>query len=144
LARAVRADKTALAGIATTLRHYLRGEAESRVPIWRMIAAQESAIRARATRLAAALEQDGIVADVAPVQATVGGGSLPGETLPSWAVVLSPAAGEGVDTLARRLRLGDPGIFGRIDRDRLLLDLRTVLPEDDEILLRSLRQSLGA
>jgi L-seryl-tRNA(Ser) seleniumtransferase len=144
LARAVRADKTALAGIATTLRHYLRGEAESRVPIWRMIAAPESALRARATRLAAALEQDGIVAEVAPVQATVGGGSLPGETLPSWAVVLSPAAGEGVDMLARRLRLGDPGIFGRIDRDQLLLDLRTVLPEDDEILLRSLRQSLGA
>ena len=144
LARAVRADKTALAGIATTLRHYLCGEAESRVPIWRMIAAPESAIRARATRLAAELRLDGVAAEVEPVQATVGGGSLPGETLPSSAVVLSSAAGEGVDTLARRLRLGDPGIFGRIDRDRLLLDLRTVLPEDDEPLLRSLRQSLGA
>jgi L-seryl-tRNA(Ser) seleniumtransferase len=143
LARAVRADKTALAGIAATLRHYLRGEAESRVPIWRMIAAPESAIRARATRLAAALGEDGLPAGVEPADATVGGGSLPGETLPSWAVVLSPAVGEGVDTLARRLRLGDPGIFGRIDRGRLLLDLRTVLPEEDESLLRSLRQTLG-
>jgi L-seryl-tRNA(Ser) seleniumtransferase len=57
---------------------------------------------------------------------------------------LSSVDGEGVDTLARRLRLGDPGIFGRIDRDRLLLDLRTILPEQDEILLRSLQQSLGA
>ena len=144
LARAVRADKTALAGIATTLRHYLGGEAESRVPIWRMIAEPESAIRVRATHLAAALEQDGLAADVEPVHATVGGGSLPGETIPSWAVVLSPAVGEGVDTLARRLRLGDPGVFGRVDRDRLVLDLRTVLPEEDEILLRSLRHSLGA
>src|SRR5215208_2341664 len=143
LARAVRADKTCLAGIATTLRHYLRGEAESHVPIWRMIAAPEDAIRARATALAAALAQDGTGADVEPVQATIGGGSLPGETIPSWAVVLSPAVDEGVDALARRLRLGDPGIFGRIDQDRLLLDLRTVLPEDDEILLRSLRHSLG-
>jgi L-seryl-tRNA(Ser) seleniumtransferase len=89
LARAVRADKTTLAGIATTLRHYAQGEAESRVPVWRMI-------------------------------------------------------GEGVDRLARRLRLGDPGIFGRIDRDRLLLDLRTVLPEEDETLMRSLRRSLDA
>ena len=97
-----------------------------------------------AARLAAALGQDGRAAGVESVQATVGGGSLPGETLPSWAVVLSPADGEGVDTLARRLRLGNPGIFGRIDRDRLLLDLRTVLPEDDEILLRSLRRSLSA
>jgi L-seryl-tRNA(Ser) seleniumtransferase len=143
LARAVRADKTALAGIAATLRHYLRGEAESRVPIWRMIAAPESEIRARVTRLAAALGQGDLSAGVEPVQSTIGGGSLPGETLPSWAVVLSPAVGEGVDTLARRLRLGDPGIFGRIDRDRLLLDFRTVLPEEDEILLRSLRRSLG-
>jgi L-seryl-tRNA(Ser) seleniumtransferase len=140
----VRADKTALAGIAATLGHYLRGEAESHVPIWRMIATPESEIRTRATRLAAALDQSPFSAGVESVQSTVGGGSLPGETLPSWAVVLSPAIGEGVDTLARRLRLGDPGIFGRIDRDRLLLDVRTVLPEEDEILLRSLRNSLGA
>jgi L-seryl-tRNA(Ser) seleniumtransferase len=143
LARAVRADKTSLAGIATTLRHYLRGEAESRVPIWRMIAAPTDAIQARATALAAALAQDCVGAGVEPVQATVGGGSLPGETLPSWAVVMSPVAGEGIDALARRLRLGDPGIFARIDQNRLLLDLRTVLPEHDEILLRSLRHSLG-
>jgi L-seryl-tRNA(Ser) seleniumtransferase len=143
LARAVRADKTVLAGIAATLRHYLRGEAESRIPIWRMIAAPESEIRERVTRLGAALEQDGHAVGVEPVQATVGGGSLPGETLPSWALVLSPADGEAVDALARRLRLGDPGIFGRIDRDRLFLDLRTVLPEDDQMLLRSLRHSLG-
>jgi L-seryl-tRNA(Ser) seleniumtransferase len=144
LARAVRADKTALAGIAATLRHYLRGEAESHVPIWRMISAPESEIQARVSRLATALGQENIVAGVEPAQATIGGGSLPGETLPSWALVLSPTDGEGVDALARSLRLGDPGIFGRIDRDRLLLDLRTVLPEDDEILLRSLRNSLGA
>ena len=83
LARAVRADKTALAGIATTLRHYLRGEAESRVPIWRMIAEPESEIRVRATHLAAALEQDGLAADVEPVHATVGGGSLPARRFPA-------------------------------------------------------------
>ena len=142
LARAVRADKTALAGIAATLRHYLRGEGESHVPIWRMITAPADTIRARAMALAAALAEDGLRAGVEPVQATVGGGSLPGETLSSWAAVLSPAIEEGVDTLAQRLRLGDPGVFGRIDQNRLVLDLRTVLPEDDEILLRSLRHSL--
>jgi L-seryl-tRNA(Ser) seleniumtransferase len=144
LARAVRADKTALAGIAATLRHYLRGEAESHIPIWRMIAAPESEILARVTRLGVALGQDGHVVGVESVQTTVGGGSLPGETLPSWALVLSPVDGEGVDMLARGLRTGNPGIFGRIDQDRLLLDLRTVVPEDDEMLLRSLRQTLEA
>ncbi len=143
LARALRADKSALAGIAATLRQYLRGEAESRIPIWRMIAMPEGEIRARVARLDAVLGQDGLVVGVEPSQATVGGGSLPGETLPSWALVLSPADGEGVDALARRLRLGDPGIFGRIDQDRLLLDLRTVLPEDDQILLRTMRHALG-
>jgi L-seryl-tRNA(Ser) seleniumtransferase len=143
LARAVRADKTALAGIAATLRHYARGEAESRVPVWRMIGAPEGAIKERATRLAADLAQAGLVADVEAVEATIGGGSLPGETLPSWAVVLSSVDGEGIDTLARQLRLGDPGIFGRIDGGRLLLDLRTVFPEEDETMARSLRRSLG-
>jgi L-seryl-tRNA(Ser) seleniumtransferase len=143
LARAVRADKTALAGIAATLRHYARGEAESRVPIWRMIAVPESAIRERADLIAARLQQGGFDASIEAVQATVGGGSLPGETLPSWAIVLNPAVGERVDHLARRLRLGTPGIFGRIDQDRVVLDLRTVLPEEDEALVRSLLRSLG-
>jgi L-seryl-tRNA(Ser) seleniumtransferase len=109
-----------------------------------MIGAPEGAIKARATRLVDELAEAGLTADLEPVQATVGGGSLPGETLLSWAVTLTPALGEGVDRLARRLRLGDPGIFGRIDRDRLLLDLRTVLPEDDETLARSLRRSLSS
>ena len=143
LARAVRADKTALAGIAATLRHYARGEAESRVPVWRMIGTPETAIHERANRLAAVLGHDGMGVVVESVQATVGGGSLPGETIPSWAVVVIPPAGESVDGFARCLRLGNPAIFGRIDRDRLLLDLRTVLPEEDEALTRSLRRALG-
>jgi L-seryl-tRNA(Ser) seleniumtransferase len=141
LARAVRADKTALAGLAATLRHYARGEAEREIPIWRMIAAPTATLRARAERLSADLRG---LADVAAVEtaATVGGGSLPGETLPSWAVAFSPVDG-GVDDLARRLRLGEPAVFGRIERDRVLLDLRTVLPEDDARLLAATRAALG-
>jgi L-seryl-tRNA(Ser) seleniumtransferase len=134
LARAVRADKSTLAGVAATLRHYARGEAEARVPVWRMIAAPEATIRQRAETLAASLRQTGRMIAVEPVDATVGGGSLPGETLPSWALVLHPDDAESIDALARRIRLGDPGVFGRIDRDRLLLDLRTVLPEDDALV----------
>jgi L-seryl-tRNA(Ser) seleniumtransferase len=139
LARAVRADKTTLAGIAATLRHYARGEAESRVPVWRMIAAAESAIRDRAERVCAALRQHGIDVEVEAVASTVGGGSLPGETLPSWAVMLRAGAGEDIEALARRMRLGDPAVFGRIDRDRLLLDMRSVLPEDDGVLEDAVR-----
>jgi L-seryl-tRNA(Ser) seleniumtransferase len=143
LARAVRADKTALAGIAATLRHYARGEAEARVPVWRMIAAPESFIRERAERIAGEARSEGISVAIEATQSTVGGGSLPGETLPSWGIVLCAGRDEGVDGLARRLRLGDPGLFGRIDRDRLVLDLRTVLPEDDTLLIAALRGAAG-
>jgi L-seryl-tRNA(Ser) seleniumtransferase len=141
LARAVRADKTCLAGLAETLRHYARGEAETRIPVWRMIAASEAALRARAERMTQALRAEGVAANTAQAHSTVGGGTLPGETLPSWAVALSSWEEMPVDGLARRLRLGAPGVFGRIEQDRLLLDLRTVLPEDDERLAAAVREA---
>jgi L-seryl-tRNA(Ser) seleniumtransferase len=134
LARAIRADKTTLAGVAATLRHYGRGEAEERIPVWRMIGEDVGELRRRAEAIVGRLSQAGIAATVEAVSATIGGGSLPGEVLPSWAVVLTSGSDEDVDSLARRLRVGDPGVFGRIERDRFYLDLRTVLPEDDEAL----------
>jgi L-seryl-tRNA(Ser) seleniumtransferase len=142
LARAVRADKTCLAGVAATLRHYARGEVETTIPVWRMIAATEDAIRSRAEALRSSLLATGIDISIERVEATVGGGSLPGETLPSWAVVLSASNGDRIDPLARRLRVGHPGVFGRIEQDRLLLDLRTVLPEDDHVLAAAVRQAI--
>jgi L-seryl-tRNA(Ser) seleniumtransferase len=143
LARAVRADKTCLAGIAATLRHYARGEAEAKIPVWRMIATPESTVRARADAIVSRLLTSGIDAMAEYVVATVGGGSLPGEMLPSWAIALRPAPHEPVDDLARKLRLAEPAVFGRIERDRLLLDLRTVLPEDDGALIESLLRNLS-
>ena len=88
------------------------------------------------------LGENGIGADLAETVASVGGGSLPGGTLESWAVALQPAAGDRVDALAQRLRLGStsgtgPGVFGRIEDGRLLLDMRTVLPENDALLTRA-------
>jgi L-seryl-tRNA(Ser) seleniumtransferase len=144
LARAVRIDKTVLAGLAATLWHYLRDEAETEIPVWRMIAAQEDEIRRRAERLVGKLGQSGIRAESVAVASTVGGGSLPGETLPSWSVALPTASGQRVDDLARRLRLGEPGLFGRVDGERVLLDLRTVLPEDDERVLRAVQGAAAA
>ena len=141
LARAVRADKSVLAGIAATLRHYARGEAETRIPVWRMIGTSEAVLRTRAETCAGDLERFGISASLQAVESTIGGGSLPGETLPSWAIVLEEATGERIDSLARRMRLGDPAVFGRIDKDRLLLDLRTVLPEVDAELIRAVRRA---
>ncbi|MBA2595394.1 MAG: L-seryl-tRNA(Sec) selenium transferase, partial [Chloroflexia bacterium] len=141
LARAVRADKTTLAGIAATLRHYARGEAESHIPVWRMIGFSQQAIKDRVDHFARDLNQRGIPVSTEAVASTVGGGSLPGETLPSWALVLGPQCGEGVDDLARRLRLGTPAVFGRIESGHLLIDLRTVSPEDDEQLTHAIHHA---
>ena len=142
LARAVRADKVALAGVAETLRHYLRADAVQYIPVWRMIASSPDALRLRAEAVVPALGRIGVPSDIVATQASVGGGSLPGETLASWAVVLQPTTGSSADVLAQRLRMGSPaatapGVFGRIEDGRVLLDLRTVLPEDDAMLAQA-------
>lgn len=132
LARAIRADKLCLAGLSATLEHYRRGEAVEKIPVWRMIGASPDAIRARAEAWAAE-----VGGDVVPSESTVGGGSLPGETLPTWA--LSPRVDQP-NAAAARLRAHDPPVIARVAHDRLLLDPRTVLPEQDADLLAALRE----
>ena len=141
LARALRIDKLSLAGLVATLLHYVKGEAETEIPIWRMIGLAEADIKARARRWAEGL---GDTASLVEGLSTIGGGSLPGETLPTWLLGLDGRHVEGgPDELARRLRAGDPPIVGRIEDDRLLLDPRTVLPEEDGAFSRAVRQALS-
>ena len=133
LARAIRADKTCLAGLETTLRHYLAGEAETAIPVWRMIAMPASVIGERADAWRAALERLGVAgATTRPARSAVGGGSLPGETLPTHvlAVPLSAVPGGEAEAL-RRLRAGDPPLIARAEDGHLLADPRTVFPDDD-------------
>jgi len=132
LARALRVDKSTLAALQATLLHYLRGEAEAEVPVWRMIAAPTSALEARAAAWAVALAAQGIPAAVIATTSTVGGGSLPGEVLPTRALALAHPA---LDALAAALRQGQPPVVGRIADDHLILDPRTVPPELDAALV---------
>ncbi len=142
LARPLRADKLTLAALHATLLHYLRGEAREAVPIWRMIAATAEQIEARARAVATLA---GAQASVTPGESTVGGGSLPGDTLPTWLVSLDPSGVDGgADELARRLRTGDPAVMARIEDDRVLLDVRTVLPVQDAALAPAIRSALGS
>jgi L-seryl-tRNA(Ser) seleniumtransferase len=151
LARAVRVDKATLAGLQATLWPYLRGEATTQVPVWRMIAMPLAEIDVRARAWAARLGDWGLSATVLDGQSTVGGGSLPGETLPTRLVAVASEGGKkgtrgtggGVEEVARRLRTGEPPVVGRIERGLLLLDPRTVLPEEEAGLLAALRQALG-
>lgn len=138
LARAMRPDKTTLAGVAATLGLYRAGLAEAEIPAWRAIAASEETLHARATVLAARI---GDTATVVALQSRVGGGALPGEVLPSWGLTLS---GAQPDRLLARLRAGEPCVIGRIEDDRAVLDLRTVEPESDEPLGAAIAAAIGA
>lgn len=148
LARALRADKTCLAGLAATLRHYARGEAIDAIPIWRQIGTTFEQLRSRAATIQAALARSGVACSIVKTRSTVGGGSLPGETLPSAAVAIGSAGVGGAnltaDEIARRMRLGQPSVYGRIEDDRVLLDLRTVLPDDDDGLIEAVVSAVRA
>ncbi len=141
LARALRADKLCLAALQATLLAYLRGEAVEEVPVWRMIAAPLDALDRRARQWRAALRRAGFSAQVVDGYSTVGGGSLPGEVLPTRLVALS---GASADRLAAALRMADPAVIARIENDRVVLDPRTVAPEDDRDLVRIVCGCLAA
>jgi L-seryl-tRNA(Ser) seleniumtransferase len=135
LARALRADKLCLAGLTATLLHYLKDEAEREIPIWRMIAAPLDGIQARSRRWCEKLGQG----EVIPGESTVGGGSLPGETLPT--ALLALTAGNPQRFLAK-LRQTAPPIIARAHEDRVLFDPRTVLEEQDVVFINILQKIL--
>jgi L-seryl-tRNA(Ser) seleniumtransferase len=137
LTRALRVDKTTIAGLQATLLHYLKGEAEEKVPIWRMMAMPIEAIEGRAMDWTEKLAESGIAARVVDGRSTVGGGSLPGETLPTGLVAIQA---DSPDELSRRLRAGDPPVIGRIEGDLFLLDPRTVLADGDEVLIEAIKR----
>ncbi|MEM7116303.1 MAG: L-seryl-tRNA(Sec) selenium transferase [Chloroflexota bacterium] len=129
LARAVRADKLCLAGLAATLEQYAAGQATTAVPVWQMIATPLDALQQRAEAWVAQLAAKGVQAEVVNGRSTVGGGSLPGTSLPTKLVALpTPNA----DQLAASLRAYQTPIIGRIQDGRLLLDPRTVLGEQED------------
>ena len=137
LARAVRPDKATLAAVAATLALYRAGTAATAIPLWRQASTPLDALRARAAALAAVIGEGAAAVDT---EATIGGGALPGETLPSAAVALSvPSAAR----LAERLRLGSPAVVGRIEAGALLLDLRAIDPSDDRALADAVVRALG-
>jgi L-seryl-tRNA(Ser) seleniumtransferase len=131
LARAVRADKVALAGITATLLHYLKDEAEREIPIWRMISMEREQVKARAEAWRDVLGRGEVIES----ESTVGGGSLPGESMKTWALALDVRS---PDKFTSKLRASNPPVIARTENDCILLDPRTVLPEQESDLLRVL------
>jgi L-seryl-tRNA(Ser) seleniumtransferase len=142
LARALRADKLCLAALEATLNSYLDGTAEEHLPTLRMIRAPAPEIEVRATHLADNLRRNvpGLEVDVAPTVARSGGGTLPTHEIPSFAVRLG---GTDPEALAEKLRSSGPPVIGRVREGRLWLDVRTLLPGDDEAVIEAVRDAHG-
>ena len=117
----LRADKLCLSASSATLLHYLRDEALGQIPVWRMISMPIAEIESKAQALAGELRQSGLDASVIDGQSTVGGGSLPGERLPTKLVAVRHRSAE-----AQAAHLRRQGIIARVQEAQLLLDPRTV------------------
>lgn len=146
LMRAFRLDKMTLASLEATLRLYLnQAKALQEVPGLRMLGLSVSDLRERAAKLAGRLQEIRGVsgARVRDDVAYVGGGSLPDQAMKTCVVILEPA-GVGVTELAHRLRTGEPAVMGRTQDDRLLLDLRTVFPHQEDALVQAIEAALAS
>ena len=162
LARALRLDKLGIAALAATLGHYRRGDATSTVPVWQMISATTTDLASRAEAIACKLGMGRSEARIVQGESAIGGGSLPGVTLPTSLVAVTPP-GVSAEELATRLRqprkvsslmmnsetrgAADATtipVIARIEHDTVLFDPRTVMPHEDGALVRMIRHAIGS
>ncbi len=137
--RAFRADKLIYAAMEATLRSYVAEQYDA-IPALAMMRLSVEQIGGRAERIQAALAGlTRLKVEVIPGQSVIGGGAAPGSALPTQLLAIS-SANSSANTLAAQLRASDIPIIARVEDDRLLLDLRTVFPEQDDIVLSALRQ----
>lgn len=138
LTRAMRVDKMTLAALEATLRSYENG-LWKQIPTLGMLAATAEELREKAGVLQDQLRQAGVEAKLVAVEGQVGGGSVPTQTIASWAVAL-----EGdVESLEKKLRLGENTIVGRIHDGKYLLDVRTIWVEDFPLIVRALKEAMA-
>lgn len=135
LGRAMRADKLCLAALSATILHYLKNEAESQIPVWQMISKTSAELQRRAQDWVEDLQ----VGEVIGGFSTVGGGSLPEETLPTCLIALDVPQPNRFLAKLRNLRTP---IIGRIENERVVFDPRTVFPEQDPVLLAGIRKAM--
>ncbi|WP_312281131.1 L-seryl-tRNA(Sec) selenium transferase [Oscillibacter sp.] len=141
LYRAVRVDKMTLAALEATLRAYVEETAETELPTLVMLAQSPEMLRMRAQRLCALAREAGVDAEVVPEEDQVGGGSVPTQTLPSFAMAVTPGRG-GVDALEAAMRLRERPVIGRVAHDRYLLDARTLREDEFSCIVDALKECL--
>ena len=140
LARAFRIDKMNLAALTTTLIHYLKEEAQNKIPVWQMISAELDDLRTRAHNISTKIPSSDLYsAKVIGTKSTIGGGSLPGETMDSFGIQLTV---NNPENFALKIRTASSPVVPRIEDDAVIFDLRTVLQCDDNTLIASIGHSL--
>jgi L-seryl-tRNA(Ser) seleniumtransferase len=136
LARAVRADKSCLAALSATLLHYLKDEAVREIPIWQMISRTPEQLERRAAHWMQVLK----MGEVHPSQSTVGGGSLPEETMPTFVLALQV---DEPNRVLSELRVQKPPVIARVENEQLLFDPRTVLSEQEGAFLVAIQNVIA-
>lgn len=134
--RALRADKLCLAALNATLLEYLKGKAEEEVPVITMLSQKPEKLKERARHWQAHLG----TGEVVESNSTIGGGSLPEQELQTWCLAITPNSAK---RFTSRLRQFNPPVIARIENEQVLLDPRTVLPKDEEILLSHLSNAIA-
>jgi L-seryl-tRNA(Ser) seleniumtransferase len=137
LYRALRLDKTSIQSLSSTLRKLVLGEFDA-IPALRMIRLSTETIRQRAQRLVARLA--GVQTAIEPGESVIGGGATPEQPIPTWLIAIACRDAAAVE---RALRAQSPPVIARIERDRLIVDLRTVFEEEEPDLARGLMLALG-
>lgn len=142
LYRALRVDKMVIAGLENLVLTYLKKEAPEKIPPWKMIKTSLDDVKARGEKIKKTLEESNIQVSIVQSRSTVGGGSLPGETLPTY--VISFDSQLSADQLSEKFRSLPTPVIGRIENDKFTLDLRTIFPHQDETLIKSIKSVLSS
>lgn len=140
LLRVLRIGKMTTIALQLTLLHYLKKEAIEKVPVWQMINYPIQEIASRAEEIAKKLTDLGVVSSICDGFSTVGGGSLPDQTLPTKLISIEPPC--AVEDFARRLRFSSPSLLGRIEDNRFLIDPRTIMPSLDGTVIKIIQNTL--
>lgn len=135
LARAIRPDKLCLAGIGETLMHYLKDEAEKEIPVWQMMSKSLEDIKMVAESWTHELQTGDVISSFS----TIGGGSLPEETLSTFVYAIKVKNPTG---FLKKLRKLNFPIIARVENDLIILDPRTVFPEQYKFVLSGLKTFL--
>ena len=133
IARAIRIDKLNLTALSSTLLHYIKGEAIHKIPVWKMISADIEFLKSRVLAWQDKIE---IESNIVEGQSTIGGGSLPGQILPTYLLSISGSKMNcGINEFFNKLLNKKFPIVARIEKDNIIFDPRTVLDNEDNKLI---------